>query len=163
MKFIFVLSFFIASAVIADSISDDNYEIGSSWLTKEEEIHKYNSLVEEEIIKEEYFYEVSVQRINDAVVLLKDDSFIKLPAHMAISYTSGHFKKVSGKLPYLVRAISTGGEGRIYVGWNKKDRVLSVAHGNMGSSQNPPVFTVPLIVNLESSPVKVVVSHDSVE
>ena len=166
LKLLPILIFILFSGLASAKDNNDLvsfYKTGTTWLSTTEELEAFKEVKFETIIKPDRFHEVSIQRLSDAITLLADDTFLKIPHDIATDYTSGHFKLEKGKRPYLVRAVSPGGQGHLSVGWNNKKRILSIIHTRMGDNIVPSVLTVPLVINLETAPKLVLVSVGAIK
>lgn len=101
------------------------------------------------------FHEVASSLQPKAQNLLKQKSIVALSLAQAKTFTSGQFKQVKGKRPYLVRAVYLNKEtGAFSVFLHGKKLVVS--HNSLGRSA-VPMKRQALVVYLSAQPTEVFV------
>src|SRR5262245_19720967 len=78
-------------------------------------------------------YEVVASKELTAVLMLETKPFVALSQEWASTFTSGHYRSASGKVPYLVRAVCGHGATGAY-SLHRRGKELHIAHGSLGRS-----------------------------
>jgi hypothetical protein len=118
-------------------------------------------LSDEKQFVEVKFHEVTNSMQSKAQNLLKQKSIVPLSLAQAKTFTSGQFKQVKAKRPYLVRAVYLNkGTGAYSVFLRGKKLVVS--HGSLGRS-DVPMKRQALIVYLSALPTEVFVVCEMAE
>lgn len=98
-------------------------------------------------------------RLGESVQQLSSRPFLPLTAKSLLDYASSSCKGKYGQRPYLVRAVSSAGEGRLDAGRLKGD--LWIRYAALGGKY--PFEKTPVVLWLDAPPVKVHVSVSLVE
>lgn len=139
-------------------------ESSSEWTTKDSwyrpattdpYIEKANELPDKEV------YKVTSVMLPKAEAMLKQKSLVQLSTAQAKGFVGGNLKAVSGKIPFLVRAVYLNeGTGKFMV--YQRGKCLWVTHGSLGHSAVPMKRQV-LVVFLKVRPTQVFVDCSMAE
>jgi len=102
---------------------------------------------------------IPAAKLPQAVQSLGSRSFVALTAKTLMSYTGASCKGHYGEFPYLVRAVSTAGDGRLDAGLLGGE--LWMQYAGMGGRF--PFEKTPVVVWLDAPPTQVHVSVSIVE
>jgi|GEM_PF-5610890 len=98
-------------------------------------------------------------KLPDAVKALAEKPFEPLTAKTLSRYAGGSCKGKYGQLPYLVRAVTTAGEGRLDAGVSHGDIWMRFA----GMGEKDPFEKTPVVLWLSEPPKQVHISVSLVE
>jgi hypothetical protein len=103
--------------------------------------------------------QVSPAKLGESVQLLSFNPFVALTAKTLVDYAGSSCKGKYGQLPYLVRAVSSAGEGQLEAGRLNGD--LWIRYAALGGKY--PFEKTPVVLWLDVPPVEVHVSVSLVE